>query len=475
MIRSFIAANKTFCIIVSAAVIVHCGIFFTFKHIAAEHPLALHNAFPIPGGGYDPLDYLDLGQNILHYGNFSMQPGSNAPAETYRTPGYPFFVAAVLGLTGNVDGIVFFQIILLAFAALIIYLTVLEIMPAYRWLALVVVSIFVFEPTIFMSTQFVATEVLYTTLFLLSVYLLVKKSSKPVMTWALAGFVLGLSALARPSGLYMSIPILIWITINFFKAQDRKQLLRQTGAFMLALLVIVSGWSLRNMVRTGIFGFSSLSAYNTLFNIPVYLSYKDKTPVEESRKVLTEKVGGLNDFQKRDIRNSAIMEKVAWEVLKPNIVNYTFYHVSKSANFFFSPGTKLVSRFAEGFWEDQPHDTWHPETSFINSLIEGRWGDVFMIIYQNILFFPETLVLVLMFIGGLYWSLFSPLKQAKLIVGLILFLGLLTSPITNARYRVPVMPLIYFSGLSGIVLAYQKLKKAPVRGDQDATELDAGV
>lgn len=195
-----------------------------------------------------------------------------------------------------------------------------------------------------------------------------------------------------------------------------------------------------------------------MFNLPVYLSYKDKKPIEEIRSELSAKMGGLSDFQMRDSRNGPLMRKIEWDILKPNLANYVFFHVSKSVNFFVAPGSKLAYGFLEGFWQGVTIDTWHPETSFVNSLIEFRFRDVLSIIYQNILYFPESLFLLAMFVFGLYWSLFSKTSAAKLLVGCIIFLGLLTSPITNPRYRVPVLPLVYIAGIAGIYLAVDTWK-----------------
>ena len=63
-----------------------------------------------------------------------------------------------------------------------------------------------------------------------------------------------------------------------------------------------------------------------------------------------------------------------------------------------------------------------------------------------------------MFVCGLYWSFVSRSDSAKLIFGLIIFLALLTSPISNPRYRAPVLPLVYISGIAGASLVFKKFK-----------------
>ncbi|MES2216172.1 MAG: glycosyltransferase family 39 protein [Patescibacteria group bacterium] len=458
MIRNFIERHKVICAIISVAIIAHLALFFALTATAKANPTALHHEFPIPGGGYDPIDYTTLARHILTYGNFSMEPGVHGDAETYRSPGYPFFIAVVEYLTDGIKAVTLFQIVLIALTALVVYLLVLEVSPGSRKTAIAVATLFVFDPVIFFSSQFIATEALYAFLFLLAIYFLVKKTDSPLRMWALAGFTLGLSALARPSGFYMSIPIGIWILIRLWRVGkgNRKPLLKKAVIFFVGLCLVVTTWTIRNGVRTSVYEFSSLSTYNTMFNIPVYLSYKDKRSIEDIRADLDQKMGGLTDTEKRDSRNGPLMRKIEKDILLPNLPNYLFFHISKSINFFVAPGSKFAYGFLLGFWDGQPIDTWHPETSFVNSLIEGRWRDVGRVLYQNIVYFPESLFLLIMCAFGLYWSLFSRNPYAKLIFGMVVFLALLTSPITNPRYRVPVLPFIYFSGIAGITLVLEK-------------------
>ena len=98
--------------------------------------------------------------------------------------------------------------------------------------------------------------------------------------------------------------------------------------------------------------------------------------------------------------------------------------------------------------------------SLANSLLDGRFGDVLLIFYQNILSIPESFFLLIMFVGGiyLYWNDIWRNHSVKLIFLMIFFLALLTSPLSNHRYRVPVLPFMYIAGLAGTSLAIKKIK-----------------
>ncbi len=464
-IRHFIGEHRYFFIIVSIGIIVHLSVFVTLKSIAVAHPKSLHNMFPIMGGGFDSTQYSTLPDNILNYRNFSLQPGPNGDPETFRTPAYPFFVALIKYFTGDINVIPIFQTILLAFSAYFAYIISLSIAPTYKKIALATTAFFIFDPVSFFATQFLATESLYTFFFLLSIYFLVKKSVSQTRAFGMAGLFYGLSALTRPSGLYMIIPIGLWAIWALLYNQNKESSFRtRIGIFCLIAALVLTPWYIRNGIRTGVYSLSSLEAYNTLnFNLPVYLSYESgyKLSIEDVRTELHNKVGNISEEEQLDLRNSPMIKKVVWNELKPHLLDYTLFHISKSMNFFFSPGTKHDVSILRGFWEDEnkTHDYWHPQTSLINSIIDGRQGEVLSWLYANIIYLPESVFLVCLFLFGLYWSIISKSHNARLLFFCIVFLGLLTSPITNPRYRAPIVPFIYFSGFMGGALLIEKLRQ----------------
>ncbi|MEK7539483.1 MAG: glycosyltransferase family 39 protein [Patescibacteria group bacterium] len=461
-IRHFIEEHKYFFIIVSIGIMVHLGVFITLKSIAVAHPKSLNNMFPIMGGGFDSTHYSTLPDNILKYGNFSLQPGSNGNPETFRTPAYPFFVAIIKYLTGGINAVPIFQILLLAFSAYFAYIISLSIAPAYKKIALATTVFFMFDPVSFFATQFLATESLYTFFFLLCIYFLVKKSRSQAQAFGMAGLFYGFSTLTRPSGLYMIIPIGLWFIWRLFHDQNKRILCMHIGIFCIITAIVLGPWYIRNGIRTGVYSLSSLEAYNTLnFNLPVYLSYESEyqLSIEDVRTELHNKIGNISDDEQLDLRNSPMIKKVVWNEIKPHLFGYAFFHISKSMNFFFSSSLKHNASILRGFWEGQPQEDWHTQTSLINSIIDGRLKDVMVWLYTNIIYFPENVFLVCLFLLGLYWSIVSKSSNARLLFCFILFLGILTSPITNPRYRAPIVPFIYFSGFMGGALLIEKLKR----------------
>ena len=461
-IRHYIEEHKYFFVIVSIGIIVHLGVFVTLKSLSIAHPDSLHHMFPIIGGGFDSTQYDTLSDNILNHWSFSMQSGPNGSPETFRTPIYPFFIALIKYLTGSINALSIFQILILAFSAYLAYIICLSVAPEHRKIALATTAFFILDPVSFFASQFQATESLYTFLFLSSIYFLVKRSGSQARAFGMAGLFYGLSTLTRPSGLYMIVPIGLWAIWRLFRSHDRKAMCINIGIFCLITTIVLGPWYIRNGVRTGIYSLSSLEAYNTLnFNLPVYLSYESgyKLSIENVRTNLHNKIGNISDEEQMDLRNSPMIKGVVWNELKPHLVGYTLFHMSKSMNFLFSPGTKLDANILQGFWEGQPQEDWHTQTSIVNSIIDGRLRDVLSWLYGNIIYLPESIFLTCLFLSGLYWSIISKSYNARLLFFCIVFLGLLTSPITNPRYRAPIVPFIYFSGFMGGALLIERLKR----------------
>jgi hypothetical protein len=464
-IRAFIQEHRIFFVIVCVAMFLHIAAFFTFKHLSIKYPNAIHNTFPISGGGFDSVQYATLAENILKYGNFSMQPGAHGVADAYRTPGYPFFIAVIEYISGTIDAVPIFQALLFVGAAFFMYMMALSISPKFKKAALVAVALLMIDPMTFYSSTFICTESLYTFFFTGALYFVIKTPYK-IKNYVIAGLFLGVSTLVRPSGYYMIIPIGLWMLWRIVKrgenAENRKYVFKLGVALVFTAAIVVAPWYVRNGVRTGVYSLSSLEAINTImFNMPMYLSYKSNytRSIDSIRADLYKKAGNLTEDDLMDAKNSAKIKEVVWAELRPNILSYGFFHMSKSINFFFSPGLKYETDTVKSFWQESEGKVWHPEKSLVNSFIDRRWKDVFMWAFHNLFYLPESLFLLAIFIGGLYWCIASRLSASFLIFGNILFLAVLTSPLSNPRYRVPVVPLMYLSGIIGLMMIFSVSKR----------------
>jgi hypothetical protein len=273
------------------------------------------------------------------------------------------------------------------------------------------------------------------------------------ISYAIAGVAAAVSAYMRPAGLVIIAPLAIWVIVDARWRSGGRRSWRAVGAFAMALIVILGPWFVRNGMQTGVYGFSSLSAYNSLnFNLPQYFSYRDKKPIETVRARLHAEIGNISDDDQMRLENSGLIKAVVWREIRPSLVGYAVFHVSKSANFFWSPGLKYAVMYIRGFFAPQPVEPWMPDKSLVNSVLDGRFRDAGAWLAGNAAYIPESIILVLMSVGAVYFAFAARDRRAVFLVLLIIFFGMLTSPLSNPEYRIPALPLIYLCGFSGLWL-----------------------
>lgn len=470
MIRNYIQNHRAFAIIASSAVIIHIAVFFTLWTLSSTFPTALNSSsFPIVGGGGDGWEYATLAENMISYKNFSLESGVNGNPETYRAPIYPFFIAIVMFITGSIETVPIFQIILLVISGFLIYRIALSVSPKYKNAGLIAAGLFFFDSTLFYSAMTISTEALYVMFFLFCIFCLVQKSHSLRKSYAIAGLFFGATTLIRPSGIFMIVPIGGFILLKLLSEKNKKEIFAGIFFFGLLFFLTISPWYLRNGLRTGVYRLASVDAYNALnFNVPQYFNYKNGTAIEDIRSSLHSEIGNLSDAEQRDIRNSSLLRKVVLQKMNNNFIRYAFFHISKSANFLLSSGVKSEMSYLQGFWvSGSTGELWHPQTSLVNSILDGRIKDVGRWFYENLIYIPESLFLLAMLVLGIYWSIIEKSNYPKLFLGLIIMLALITGQLSNPRYRIPVLPFIYLSGMAGASVLLNKYKKKPIFSERN--------
>ena len=196
----------------------------------------------------DAVGYLALARNIVLHGAFSSLGAPSFTPDTFRTPGYPVFLAPFIAVFPNP---------ILPIAAAQCFLSALNAALIWRWLndawgrrAAAVGSMAV---ALDLVTIFHAPILISETLFLLLMTL------ATVQTWrslsragplgaSFCGLLWGASAMVRPISLYLPI-FLGWIW-----RRDRKAL----AVFFLCAYLLPGLWVLRNWEATGVPAFTSV-------------------------------------------------------------------------------------------------------------------------------------------------------------------------------------------------------------------------
>ena len=218
---------------------------------AARHP---ERFFTPDSGGYVAL------AGDLHAGY--LDPQSRAfVAGLIRTPGYPVFLGALLGIFhGSVPAAIAVQIGLSLFT---VWLTcVLATSLIGRPSALAGGLLLAFDPASVLFSCLLLPETLFTALLVAATacwFLALKRGAwRPA---AFAGLMLGIAALTRPIGLFLPL----WLAPAVWLGRDVRHKTRLLLCFLLASSMPIFGWMAKNQIQTG-FPVFSIGGDSSLFD-----------------------------------------------------------------------------------------------------------------------------------------------------------------------------------------------------------------
>jgi len=195
--------------------------------------------------------YHRIAVNLLAHGRFSLREVPPYEPVLSRTPGYPLFIAAVYLVSNHsLAALRTAQFVLLAGTAWLLYLlaTVFVQRAAAMIAALICAT---YPPFVFMTTIHLS-ETLSTFLAVLFVLLMVRTLEDPrrrTRDAVAMGLTAGLSALVRPSALFLIIAPLSILTWRALRSggQGARRLLVWT---VVSFLFCLSPWITRNVVVT---------------------------------------------------------------------------------------------------------------------------------------------------------------------------------------------------------------------------------
>jgi 4-amino-4-deoxy-L-arabinose transferase-like glycosyltransferase len=209
----------------------------------------------------DTVTYVRMAHDLsgyLHLHNTAFATGLQ------RTPIYPLFLTAVFKITGN--SIRWAAAIQAVIGTGLVYLTwrlTTIILPNSRWAPLAAAAIIAIDPVSIAYTVAILAEVLFAVLLTGGLILWIEgirnRSTSKLVT---AGLIWAAATLTRPVLLYM--PLLLVIAALITERERWRALLPALALFLVAFVVPVGGWALKNRAQTGVTMVSSIQGYNVL-------------------------------------------------------------------------------------------------------------------------------------------------------------------------------------------------------------------
>lgn len=449
-------------------------LFVWFVMLGHMPQVAAH--YPVYGG--DSSSYFDISQNLLHHGAYSIEIPPQIP-DSFRLPGYPFFLYFFQLLGLPVVVIVYLQMLFGSASVVLIYLIGKKFLP--EKVAFVAALLLCIEPTSVFFSTFVMSDTLFVFALLLSIYILLCKPAtgegkrpnfkKDLAYLFLAGALLGFAILARTIALYLPPLLVIAYGILYWRELGSVQKnIARVAVFALGILLIVAPWSWRNYVQFGVFDLSATPYVNfTQFNLPIFYSYKHNVPLAEVYPIFSAPFASTSPWPAGSLANKPIFKKLIHDQLQGNYLNYMYFHAIKTLPFFVTDGVRDINRMV-GVIPIPPDQT--------------NFSD--MVLRKNIVgiahyFISPSPNLVMLLVGSIPWILISSLWIFELLYvlikrpprfwfvciasGLILYFALLTGPVTEHRYRMPAAPFLLLVATQGAFTLWHMYK---IRGDKSS-------
>ncbi len=223
----------------------------------------------------DSGDYDFLAWSLAEHGEFSRSP--DGPAELFRTPGYPLFLAGVYAVSGySVHAVLVVQILLDVALCWLVYLLGARLFD--RRVGLWAAALQAVSTVAIISSVRVLSDSLFA--FMLTASVLLLLSHFKTLRWQpllLGGIVAGCACYVRPVGVFFGVIVLLVLLL-------RCRAVRRAMVFAVVFASCIGPWILRNYIVADYPGFSTVSAECMFkFQGPYVLARVEGISVESAR------------------------------------------------------------------------------------------------------------------------------------------------------------------------------------------------
>jgi len=199
----------------------------------------------------DAKQYVHYALNLIQYGtlNKNYTPNQKPSPDSFRTPGYPFFLASVIkvvGLQKFYNATRWIQAFLGTITVLLTFCVARLFMP--RWASLLASLFVALSPHLISAENYILTETLFSFFLLVSVYLFCQAGkTESIPLYALSGLFFGYTYLVTPTIFF--IPWIFAIMVLAKTGMSNKKVFIGMVLFCTLFSIILGGYALRNHVN----------------------------------------------------------------------------------------------------------------------------------------------------------------------------------------------------------------------------------
>lgn len=324
-------AYKTEIIIFLIAFLLRIVAFGIFLSIVPDFPMI----------GSDSTHYVRDAERLIEFGRFLSQDMQEP--NSLETPLYPLFLAAVLLATRSLLVASFLQNIIAGLSVVLVFRLTARIFT--KKVAVLASLLFALDPIGIFYSNYIVTEPLFIFLALLSSLALIKEK------YFFSGFLLGMTALARPIGVIL-FPFFVLYPV--FRSGTIKKSFRMAFVVTLGFVLITGLWMLRNKILFDRWELSVAVSWQFYHShAPHFYAYMNGIPEREAELIFVQRMSEIVPEEYRDevlrekagsLRYSPYMWQVSLDYIKEHPFNFAVFHAVKTLPFFFSDGLGEVAR-----------------------------------------------------------------------------------------------------------------------------------
>lgn len=412
----------------------------------------------------DQVEYLQLADTMLGSHRFALSP--DAPAEIFRTPGYPAFVAFTYLVSGHWYWAPFVaNALLLGLIAIVVALLSSELGLSRRSSLIAGALIGLSSGSFLLSMTATGSDVLYTLIYACAVLAALRVRDETYRPLAV-GLLLGVATLTRPIGILASLPLLLGA--ESLHTQTWGSYVRKTALSCAVWLLVLCPWYVRNDVVAGTPLLSTVSLFNmTRYNIPMNESFWRHVDEDVARDSFLVQVGTSSADALRGADFIAPMRSADKEYLSAHGSEYGIFHLYRTLPFFLMSGFNVINAVLSHEAPTLRMPLFPSESENLTALVAAHRWDAALRAVSRYWFTTLERVSWLVAIGIAFVSPLLATGRTRRV--LLLFLGIivaniiLVSPVTQARYRFPAEPFIWSATVAGYCLLRERLsaKAAP--------------
>ncbi|MCE5248808.1 glycosyltransferase family 39 protein [bacterium] len=202
----------------------------------------------------DARNYVIYANNLVKFGTFSQEfPSENPQPDSYRSPGYPLFIALSFltdGEKGFYPIVIYTQTVLSALCVVLTFYLGMQFLPV--WYAFAASVLVAFSPHLVSMTSYVLTETLFSFVLLAALtffHLAFRKH--PYVFFTLSGLLFGYGYLINPTIVFF--PFVLMFIILAENGFNPGKILHGTVSrasllFLVVYLLFPAGWQVRNII-----------------------------------------------------------------------------------------------------------------------------------------------------------------------------------------------------------------------------------